>query len=147
MGSGTLACVWFFSGICGVVGRATACVCGDAGSIPTCGALVVWPWTLGSKTAWLVNKSAGRPPFWFFSKLLLRFSREAKGFNWLWNLPTKVILICFASGFMARAFAWASVWSQWSCWVWRCVMTRTQIQPQAERMALTNNRAAPARAA
>jgi hypothetical protein len=50
-------------GICGVVGRATACVCGDAGSIPTGGALEVWPWTLGSKTAWLVNKSAGRPPF------------------------------------------------------------------------------------
>jgi hypothetical protein len=52
-----------FAGICGVVGRATACVCGDAGSIPTGGALEVWPWTLGSKTAWLVNKSAGRPPF------------------------------------------------------------------------------------
>ncbi len=30
-------------GICGVVGRATACDCGVAGSIPTSGALEVWP--------------------------------------------------------------------------------------------------------
>jgi hypothetical protein len=48
--------------IYGVVGRATACVCVDVGSIPCCGALKVWQWTLGSKTAWLVNKSAGQPP-------------------------------------------------------------------------------------
>jgi hypothetical protein len=45
--------------ICGVVGRATACVCGDAGSIPTGGALKVWQW---ANTAWLVNKSAGQTP-------------------------------------------------------------------------------------
>ncbi len=31
------------------------------GSIPTGGALEVWPWTFGSRTAWLVNKSAGQP--------------------------------------------------------------------------------------
>ncbi len=47
--------------MCGVVGRATACICGDAGSIPTSGALKVWPWTLGCKTAWSVSKSAGQP--------------------------------------------------------------------------------------
>jgi hypothetical protein len=49
--------------ICGVVGRATACDCGVVGSIPTGGALEVWPWTFGFRTAWLINKSAGLPPF------------------------------------------------------------------------------------
>ncbi len=34
------------------------------GSIPTGGALAVWPWTFGSRTAWLVNKSAGQPQFY-----------------------------------------------------------------------------------
>ncbi len=50
-------------GICGVAGKATACDCGVAGSIPTGGALEVWPWTFGFRTAWLINESAGRPPF------------------------------------------------------------------------------------
>ncbi len=44
---------------------ATACDCGVAGSIPTGGALEVWPWTFGFRTAWLINKSAGPPPFTF----------------------------------------------------------------------------------
>ena len=48
---------------CGLVGRATTFVGGDVGSIPTGGALEVWPWTFGSRTAWLVNKSAGQPQF------------------------------------------------------------------------------------
>ncbi len=34
------------------------------GSIPTCGALEVWQWTFGSRTVWLVNKSAGQPQFY-----------------------------------------------------------------------------------
>ncbi len=51
-----------YSGICGVVGRATACYCGVVGLIPTGGALEVWPWTFGFRTAWLINKSAGLPP-------------------------------------------------------------------------------------
>jgi hypothetical protein len=33
------------------------------GSIPTCGALEVWQWTFGSRTVWLVDKSAGHPQF------------------------------------------------------------------------------------
>ncbi len=33
------------------------------GSIPTCGALEVWQWTSGSRTVWLVEKSAGQPQF------------------------------------------------------------------------------------
>ncbi len=41
----------------------TACDCGVAGSIPTGGALEVWPWTFGFRTAWLINKSAGPPPY------------------------------------------------------------------------------------
>ncbi len=28
------------------------------------GALEVWPWTFGSRTAWLVKKTAGQPQFW-----------------------------------------------------------------------------------
>ncbi len=28
------------------------------------GALEVWPWTFGFRTAWLINKSAGPPHFW-----------------------------------------------------------------------------------
>jgi hypothetical protein len=38
--------------------------CGVVGSIPTGGALEVWPWTFGFRTAWLINKSAGPPPFY-----------------------------------------------------------------------------------
>ncbi len=34
------------------------------GSIPTCGSLEVWQWTFGSRTVWLVNKSAGQPQFY-----------------------------------------------------------------------------------
>ena len=30
----------------------------------TGGALEVWQWTCGSRTAWLVNKSAGQPQFY-----------------------------------------------------------------------------------
>ncbi len=45
-------------------GRATTFVSGDVGSIPTCGALEVWQWTFGSRTVWLVNKSAGQPQFY-----------------------------------------------------------------------------------
>ncbi len=47
-------------GICGLVGRASAYVGGDVGSIPTGGALEVWPWTFGFRTVWLVNKSASQ---------------------------------------------------------------------------------------
>jgi hypothetical protein len=49
--------------ICGSVGRATTFVEGDVGSIPTGGALEVWPSgpKFGSRTDWLVNKSAGQP--------------------------------------------------------------------------------------
>ena len=36
---------------------------GDVDSIPIGGILEVWPWTFGSRTAWLVNKSAGQPQF------------------------------------------------------------------------------------
>ncbi len=64
----------FKLGICGLVGRATTVtvtfVGGDAGvgSIPTCGALEpeVWQpeWTFGSRTVWLVNRSAGQPQFY-----------------------------------------------------------------------------------
>ncbi len=50
-------------GICGLVGRATIFVGDGVGSIPTCGALEVWQWTFGSRTVWLVNKSAGQPQF------------------------------------------------------------------------------------
>ncbi len=46
-------------------GRATTSVGCDVGSIPTCGALEVWQWTFGSRTVWLVNKSAGLPQFIF----------------------------------------------------------------------------------
>jgi hypothetical protein len=46
---------------CGLVGRASTFVGGDVGSIPTCGALEVWQWTFGSRTVWLVSKSAGQP--------------------------------------------------------------------------------------
>jgi hypothetical protein len=49
--------------ICGVVGRASTFVCGDVGSIPTCGTLEVWPWTFGSRTMWLANKSVEIPSF------------------------------------------------------------------------------------
>ena len=48
--------------ICGLVGRASAFFGDDVGSTPTCCALVVWLWTFGSRTAWLVNKSAGQAP-------------------------------------------------------------------------------------
>ncbi len=51
--------VQVYVGICGLVGRATTCVGVDVGSIPTCSALEVWQWTFGSRTVWLVNKSAG----------------------------------------------------------------------------------------
>jgi hypothetical protein len=49
----------------GLVGRATTFVGGDVGSIPTCGALEVWQWTFGSRTGWMVNKSAGQPQFFY----------------------------------------------------------------------------------
>ncbi len=47
-------------GICGRDGRATACVRGDGGSIPTCSALEVWPCDFGPKQFGWLNKSAGR---------------------------------------------------------------------------------------
>ena len=44
-------------GICGRDGRATASVRGDGGSIPTCGALEVWPCDFGPKHfGWLINQ-------------------------------------------------------------------------------------------
>ncbi len=58
------------SGICGLVGRATTFVGGDVGSIPTCGALEVWQWTFGSRTVWLVNKSAGQLQFFRLSSFM-----------------------------------------------------------------------------
>ncbi len=45
------------AGICGRVGRATASVWGDGGSIPTGGALEVWPCDFGPKQfGWLINQ-------------------------------------------------------------------------------------------
>ncbi len=46
-----------YVGICGRVGRATASVCGDGGSIPIGGALEVWPCDFGPKQfGWLINQ-------------------------------------------------------------------------------------------
>jgi hypothetical protein len=45
---------------------------GCVGSIPTCGALEVWQWTFGSRTIWLVNKSAGQPQFTWLRRWLRR---------------------------------------------------------------------------
>ena len=62
----TLESKWwqiFWDVICGLVGRATTFVGDDVGSIATCGALEMWPWTFGSRTVWLVNKSARQPQF------------------------------------------------------------------------------------
>jgi hypothetical protein len=54
-----------FIWICGGMGRATAfrAISSDLGLIPTCGALEVWPWNFGSRTAWLLNKPARQPQF------------------------------------------------------------------------------------
>ena len=49
--------------------RATTFVGGDVGSIPTCCALEVWQWTFGSRTVWLVNKSAGQLQFSLWASL------------------------------------------------------------------------------
>ncbi len=47
-------------GICGRDGRATASVQGDGGSIPTSGALEVWPCDFGLKQfGWLMNQLGG----------------------------------------------------------------------------------------
>jgi hypothetical protein len=46
------------------VGRAITFVWSDVGSIPTCGALEVWQWTVGSRTVWLVNNSGGQAQFY-----------------------------------------------------------------------------------
>ncbi len=61
--------------ICGLVGRATTFVGSDVGWIPTCCAFEVWQWTFGSRTVWLVNRSAGQPQclnttadYWFQSQ-------------------------------------------------------------------------------
>ncbi len=59
-------------GICGLVGRVTTFVGGDVGSIPTCCVLEVWQWTFGSRTVWLINKSAGQPQFLVVGSLVLR---------------------------------------------------------------------------
>ena len=42
-------CILQYVGICGRDGRATASVQGDGGSIPTGGALEVWPCDFGPK--------------------------------------------------------------------------------------------------
>ena len=55
------------------------------GSIPTGGALEVWPWTLGSRTAWLVNKSAGQPQFNMLS-LSAGHIRGKEEINALWYI-------------------------------------------------------------
>ena len=49
--------IFAYEGICGRVGRATASVWGDGGSIPTGGALEVWPCDFGPKQfGWLINQ-------------------------------------------------------------------------------------------
>jgi hypothetical protein len=42
---------------------------GDVGSIPTGGALKVWQWTCGFRSALLVNKSAGLHPILFLKDI------------------------------------------------------------------------------
>ncbi len=45
------------------------------GSIPTGGALEVWPWTFGFRTALLVQKSAGLTPIYH---LIVRSGQELR---------------------------------------------------------------------
>ena len=52
---------YLYLGICSVVGRVTACICGDVGLISTGGTLKVWSWMFWFRTAWVVNQSAGLP--------------------------------------------------------------------------------------
>ena len=49
--------VYLFFGICCIVGQSLSCL------IPAGSACQVWPWTFGSRTAFLVNKSAVQPSF------------------------------------------------------------------------------------
>ncbi len=67
--------VSILSGICDLFGKATAFVGGDVGLIPICGALEVWQWTFGSRTVWLVNKSADYSQF-LINSFIFIFLRE-----------------------------------------------------------------------